>query len=154
MGYYQIKKKQIIKTDIDTLWSFVSRPKNLNKITPSDIGFQIINQSSEKMEEGMIITYKIIPFFNIKTSWITEISHVSKNKKFIDHQLHGPYKFWHHQHIFKVINSESTEMIDIITYMPPFGVLGDLVNAFFIKKKLKNIFDYREEILNNFFQGK
>ena len=102
----------------------------------------------------MIITYKIIPFFNIKTSWITEISHVSKNKKFIDHQLHGPYKFWHHQHIFKVINSESTEMIDIITYMPPFGVLGDLVNAFFIKKKLKNIFDYREEILNNFFQGK
>ena len=46
MGYYQIKKKQIIKTDIDSLWSFVSRPENLNKITPSDIGFQIINQSS------------------------------------------------------------------------------------------------------------
>ena len=45
MGYYQIKKKQIIKTDIDTLWSFVSRPENLNKITPTDIGFQIINQS-------------------------------------------------------------------------------------------------------------
>ena len=47
MGYYQIKKKQIIKTDIDTLWSFVSRPENLNKITPNDIGFQIINHSTK-----------------------------------------------------------------------------------------------------------
>ena len=42
-------------------------------------------------------------------------------------------------------------MIDIITYIPPFGVFGDLANSVFIKDKLKGIFDYRETILHKIF---
>jgi ligand-binding SRPBCC domain-containing protein len=82
------------------------------------------------------------------------ITNVKKHEKFIDQQVMGPYKFWHHEHKFQVISSNKVKMTDIITYIPPFGFLGDIANELFLKKKLNNIFDYRNIILNNMFNTK
>ena len=34
MAAFQFKREQIINSDIDTIWDFVSSPKNLKEITP------------------------------------------------------------------------------------------------------------------------
>ena len=154
MGHYIFKKVQTLNSDIETIWSFVSKPENLEKITPDNMHFSILSKSNLEMEEGMLIAYKISPFLDIKTTWITMITNVIKNEKFIDQQVMGPYKFWHHEHKFQVISSNKVKMTDIITYIPPFGFLGDIANKFFLKKKLNNIFDYRNNILNNMFNTK
>ena len=74
-----------------------------------------------------------------------------KEKKFfVDEQRLGPYKMWHHQHIFK-IKDNGVLMKDIITYIPPFGLIGQIANKIFIKKQLKNIFDYRRKVINERF---
>ena len=39
-------------------------------------------------------------------------------------------------------------MIDLITYIPPLGVIGAIANTLIIKKKLKEIFDYRSLAIN------
>merc|ERR1711991_5381 len=54
------------------------------------------------MYPGMIITYKVAPILNIKIDWMTEITHVRDKEFFIDEQRMGPYKMWHHQHIFEI----------------------------------------------------
>ena len=75
----QIIREQHLKTDIQTLWDFVSSPINLNKITPQDMQFQFIsNNKDQKMYPGMIILYKVSPLFKIPLSWATEITHVKK----------------------------------------------------------------------------
>ena len=154
MGHYIFKRVQTLNSDIETIWSFVSKPENLEKITPDNMKFSILSKSNLEMEEGMLIAYKISPFLDINTTWITMITNVIKNEKFIDQQVKGPYKFWHHEHKFEVISSNKVKMTDIITYIPPFGFLGDIANAIFLKKKLKNIFDFRKIILNNIFNTK
>lgn len=154
MGHYIFKRVQTLNSDIETIWSFVSKPENLEKITPDNMQFSILSKSNLEMEEGMLIAYKISPFLDIKTTWITMITNVKKNEKFIDQQVMGPYKFWHHEHKFQVISSNKVKMTDIITYIPPFGFLGDIANELFLKKKLNNIFDYRNIILNNMFNTK
>ena len=154
MGHYIFKRVQTLNSDIETIWSFVSKPENLEKITPDNMKFSILSKSNSEMEEGMLISYKISPFLDINTTWITMITNVIKNEKFIDQQVKGPYKFWHHEHKFEVISSNKVKMTDIITYIPPFGFLGDIANAIFLKKKLKNIFDFRKIILNNIFNTK
>ena len=151
MGYYQIHRQQILNSDIETIWDFASDTENLKKITPPEVGFEILSKSSMAMEEGMIIIYKISPILNIPTSWITEISHVVKHKCFVDTQLYGPYKFWHHQHKFDSIESGQTRMTDIITYETPFGIVGDIANALFLKSKLNKIFDHRTKVLDQMF---
>ncbi len=150
----QIIKKQLIKTDIDNLWDFMSSPKNLDMITPKEMKFNIkSNNGNKKMYEGMIITYTVTPLLNIPLNWITEITHIKKNKYFVDEQRVGPYKMWHHEHIFEQ-KEDGILMTDIITYVPPMGVLGKIANFLFINKKVNNIFDYRKKIIDQLFNKK
>ena len=152
MSYTQIKKEQILNTDIKNLWDFMSSPKNLSRITPKSMLFKITsNNQNDKIYPGMIISYKVAPLFNIPITWVTEITHVKENKYFVDEQRIGPYKIWHHEHIFKPLDDKKILVTDIITYVPPFGFIGKILNKILIKKKVEDIFDYRERILEDMF---
>ena len=43
------------------------------------------------------------------------------------------------------------KMIDEVNYKLPFGFIGSIAHALFIKKKLQSIFDYREKVLLEMF---
>ena len=149
--YYQLHKEQKLNAKISDVWNFAVSPNNLQKITPDKMGFEITSKNSEeKIYPGMIITYKVSPILNIKMNWVTEITQVKENKFFIDEQRLGPYKMWHHQHIF-IDNDDHVLMKDIVTYIPPFGLLGDIANKLFIKRQLNEIFNYRFVEMNKIF---
>jgi ligand-binding SRPBCC domain-containing protein len=94
MGIYQFKFTQKIPSDMETVWNFISSPKNLKIITPDYMGFDITNDIGDaKMYPGMIISYKVSPLFGIKMTWVTEITHVEDKKFFVDEQRVGPKKF-------------------------------------------------------------
>ena len=42
-----IKRNQFIKSDIDTVWDFISSPANLALITPAFMKFEIIGDIAE-----------------------------------------------------------------------------------------------------------
>ena len=89
---HTIKTSQFLKSDIKTVWEFMSSPKNLAVITPEYMGFKIINNTETgKMYTGQIIEYYVKPVLNIKLHWVTEITHVTENEFFIDEQRFGPY---------------------------------------------------------------
>lgn len=153
MPFYQLRTEQFIKTDINNLWDFISSPENLKRITPEYMGFDITSDNlSGKMYEGMIISYKVSPLFGIKTTWVTEITHIREKEYFVDEQRIGPYKFWHHQHLL-IEKEGGTMMQDIVSYSPPFGILGSIINKLVISKKLTQIFNYRRRALDKIFNG-
>lgn len=148
---HSILKKQILKTDLNTAWQFISHPGNLEKITPPEMNFFVIGDiKDKKMYAGQIIEYYVNPFKGVNTYWVTEITHVKEKEFFVDEQRFGPYAFWHHQHILKQ-TANGIEMTDIIHYKLPFGWIGRLVNNLIVKKKLERIFDYRREKLDDLF---
>jgi len=151
MGFYQFKSKQLLKASKEEVWDFISSPSNLKKITPDYMGFDIVSEDlPEKMYQGMIIAYKVSPLMGIKMTWVTEISQVTPGKYFVDEQRIGPYKLWHHQHHIEPCE-EGIMMTDIVSYSPPLGILGEIANTLMIKSKLKEIFDYRFEVLEDRF---
>ncbi len=154
MGIYQFKTEQYIPAHIDEVWEFISSPNNLKQITPSYLDFKIkSNTLKEKMYEGMMIAYTVKPLLNIKINWLTEITQIEAKKYFIDEQRTGPYKIWHHEHHLTEING-GVLMTDLVTYKPPFGLIGSLANMLLIKRKINEIFDYREQVLNQIFVKK
>ena len=153
MKIYQIKSKQILPITLDNSWNFFSDPRNLPKITPPWLNLKVTSDLPDKMYEGMIITYKVYPFLGIPSNWVTEITQVKEKNFFIDEQRFGPYKFWHHQHHFKQID-EGIEMEDIVTYALPLDPLSRPLNSLFVGNKVKEIFKFREEVLNKFFKIK
>lgn len=151
MGFYQFKKTQEINASLEEVWKFISDPANLKKITPDYMGFDIISKDvPSKMYAGMIISYKVSPLFGIKTTWVTEITHLKENSYFVDEQRVGPYKIWHHQHRIQPME-KGTLMTDIVSYQPPLGLLGSVANTLIIKGKLNEIFDYRTKALDEIF---
>ena len=47
------------------------------------MGFDIKSEDiPDKMYEGLIISYKVAPLFKIKTTWVTEITHL-KEKEYL-----------------------------------------------------------------------
>ena len=151
MAFYQLNYRQLIKADMNTVWEFIANPRNLKTITPEYMGFDITSEDTpDVMYEGMIISYKVSPFFNIKNDWVTEITRIRENEFFVDEQRIGPYVFWHHQHFF-MQTAEGIDMRDKVTYSPPFGMLGAVSNKLFIRKKLEEIFSYRREAINKLF---
>ncbi len=149
---YTLKTSQLLKSDIETVWDFMSSPENLALITPSYMGFTILSDKEDikKMYPGQIIDYYVTPIMGIKMNWVTEITHVAHHQYFVDEQRFGPYAFWHHKHFVKEIPG-GIEMVDLLHYKVPFGFIGRIVNKLFIRNKIEEIFNYRFNKLEELF---
>lgn len=155
MKVYSIKREVVLKGSLDSVWDFFSTPLNLNEITPRGLHFDILTDLRNKqMYPGMIIEYKVRPFMRIPMYWVTEITHCDQPKMFVDEQRFGPYAFWHHKHHFKSISKDEVLMIDEVHYAIGWGILGKVAHSLFVKAKLKEIFDYRSEIVAHLFNNK
>jgi ligand-binding SRPBCC domain-containing protein len=146
MKLYSLAQEQRLPLTLDAAWNFFSSPRNLDEITPGDLGFKIVSLPGEKMYEGQIISYQVKIFPAIWMPWVTEIKAVDEGKSFVDEQRFGPYKFWHHRHTFEAIPG-GVLMKDLVHYGLNFGPIGSIANALFVRPKLERIFQFRREML-------
>lgn len=146
MTIHTLAQEQRLPLTLDAAWEFFSSPRNLDEITPRELGFEIVSLPGEEMYEGQIITYKVMIFPGIWVPWVTEIKSVNAGKSFVDEQRFGPYKFWHHRHTFEEI-SGGVLMRDLVHYGLGFGPLGAIAHALFVRSKLQSIFAFRREML-------
>lgn len=148
----RLERRQLLPLDLEAAWTFFSRPENLARITPDDLGFVITSPVPERMYAGMIVSYRVGAFPGVRVPWVTEITHVREPLFFVDEQRSGPYRFWHHQHHFRE-TAGGIEMTDLIHYQLPGGRLGDLIAGRAVERRLAAIFDHRRRTLAALFGG-
>ena len=139
---HTLQRTQRLPITIEQAWEFFSSSENLKIITPDYLGFTLESGGDVPMYAGMLIKYTVKPLLGIPMTWVTEITHVEDKKFFVDEQRVGPYAIWHHEHHFKTIPN-GIEMTDIVNYKLPFGFLGNIVEPFLVRSKVKEIFEYR-----------
>ena len=157
MAIHSIKCTQKIPAGLEQVWDFYANHANLQTITPANMKFKVISQNkAEKLHSGQIIEYQVRPILNLPLYWMTEIKNVTAPTYFMDEQRKGPYSIWQHQHIFRTIEG-GTEMTDLVLYQVPLGPVGELANSVLVKRKLRNIFEFRfkkmEEIFGKWPKG-
>ena len=140
-----------VQTSIENAWQFFSQPKNLNKLTPPDLNFKITSGNPNDFYEGKIITYSIKLISFLQFNWTTEITNSKKNKYFIDKQLFGPYKLWHHEHHFIDNKNGTITIIDKVKYKLHVHLISQFLHKLFIKKKLLEIFNFRHKMIDRIF---
>jgi ligand-binding SRPBCC domain-containing protein len=151
MKVYMLQFTQSLPGDLEKVWDFFSSPGNLKLITPQYMDFIVTSNPEDKTYPGQVITYKVKPLLAIPVLWVTEIKHAVPYEYFIDEQRFGPYKFWHHKHSFAK-TGQGVEMTDIIHYALPFGILGRIVNALIVRKKILEIFEHRRKKVDEIFR--
>lgn len=150
-GIYTLVSEQVLPLSLDEAWDFFSLPKNLDRITPKEMAFEITNTPGDTTYAGQIITYKIEILPGIKSDWVTEITHLKDKEFFVDEQRFGPYAMWHHEHHFEAIAEDKTRMRDIVNFKLPMGKLGNILASRLVVNKVRHIFQMRYQILEEIF---
>jgi ligand-binding SRPBCC domain-containing protein len=140
---FVFKADQYLPAPPEKVFPFFAEAENLEKITPPLLNFKIKKMSTEKIQKGTLIDYRL-KIHGVPIGWRTEIQVWQPNKKFVDFQLRGPYKKWHHTHEFEALGP-GTWMRDLVCYKIPLGWLGWLCAGHMVRRDIEKIFAYRRE---------
>ncbi len=151
MAIHVLRASQVVAVPIERCWQFFSDPRNLARITPPSLDFRVLSELPPAIHPGMMIEYRVRPLFRVPMRWLTEITHVAGPGFFVDEQRVGPYAVWHHEHHFRALDGGRTELRDVVHYVPPFGLLGELLHPWIIAPQLAKIFGYREVAVARLF---
>lgn len=150
MRTYQLHREQFVNRSLNDVFAFFERPENLARITPSSLGFVIKTPLPIEMKTGAVIDYTI-KVAGRRVGWRTLISEYEPPNKFVDEQMKGPYRVWHHTHQFVAVDG-GTRIIDDVRYALPFGILGNIAHALFVRRQLDGIFRHREQVIRELFK--
>ncbi len=150
MKLHVLERRLEIPITLKEAWDFFSNPHNLTDITPPRLGFSMTSEAPPRIYPGLMLTYTVTPFFGMTVDWVTEITHLKEPEFFVDDQRLGPYKLWHHEHMFKETGG-GVEVRDLVHYALPLGPLGKIAHELVVKKQLREIFEYRSEYVKRKF---
>lgn len=146
MRTYVLEREQIVPLPRATSFAFFGDAFNLELITPPFLRFRVLTKPPVAMRQGALLEYRL-SLFGLPFHWRTLIESWSPDESFVDRQLEGPYALWHHTHTFEELAPDRTRMRDRVLYRIPFGVFGAIAQAFFVRRVLNEIFDYRAEMV-------
>jgi ligand-binding SRPBCC domain-containing protein len=142
--HHVIRREQRLPRPPGEVFPFFAEARNLEAITPPWLGFRIVEPGPAGMRVGTLIEYRLA-LHRVPVSWLTRIEEWVPGERFVDQQLHGPYKLWHHLHEFEPAPGGGTLMRDTVRYALPLGPLGAAARVAFVRRDLERIFDFRRD---------
>ena len=141
--------ESIFSVSVETVFAFHERPDAFELLQPPWETVRII-QPPAGLEVGTRVELqsRIGPF------WQTIVAeHVAyeKNVLFEDIMTSGPFKSWHHRHLF-FEHEDGCRLREEITYEPPLGFLGRWAAPWAIERRLKRMFRFRHKQTRRFVE--
>lgn len=143
---YRLEASQFLPQSRERVCEFFSDAFQLETLTPCWLHFSVLTPPPIRIATGTLIDYRL-RVHGIPLRWRSRIREWEPPWRFVDEQIHGPYRYWHHQHIFEVVDG-GTLCRDVVDYRV-YG--GPLVNALFVRPDLLKIFAFRQSKLRELF---
>jgi ligand-binding SRPBCC domain-containing protein len=140
-----LEREQVVPGDPAEVFGFYADPRNLESITPPWLNFRVMTLGEIQMGKGTLLRYKL-RLHGVPVNWLTLIDEWEPGRRFVDIQLRGPYRLWHHTHEFEPAPG-GTLIRDCVRYRLPLGRLGLPL----VRRDLERIFDYRAEAVARYF---
>lgn len=145
MRFHTIHREQTLTGSPDDVFPFFADARNLEAITPPLLHFRVITPGEIPMGVGTYIQYRL-KLHGVPVLWNTLIQEWDPPHRFVDVQVRGPYRMWHHTHTF--VASEDglgTVMTDEVRYAVGFEPFGELAHRLLVRRDVDAIFAYRAE---------
>lgn len=143
MRIHRLEREQRVARPREEVFEFFAQAGNLERITPPWLRFALLSDEPVEMRRGTLIAYRL-RLHGVPLRWTSRIEHWEPGRLFVDRQIEGPYRLWHHQHEFTSASGK-TVVRDRVNYALPLGPLGDLGHVLFVRRDLDRIFSYRHE---------
>ena len=142
MKVHVLRREQLLPHPLERVFEFFAEARNLERLTPPLLGFEVVGSEPVEMRAGALIQYRL-RLHGLPVDWLTRIDEWEPGVRFVDQQLAGPYRLWHHTHEFEERDG-STLMRDTVRYALPLWPLGELAMPL-VRRDLQKIFDYRRD---------
>jgi len=142
MKVHVLERSQRLPRPPGEVFAFFADAHNLEAITPAWLRFRIVTPGRITMVPGALIEYRL-RLHGLPVRWLTRIEDWEPGRRFVDAQVKGPYRLWHHTHTFEPDGEHATIVHDEVRYALPLGPLGELARRAFVAHDLARIFDYR-----------
>jgi ligand-binding SRPBCC domain-containing protein len=142
MAVHTLRREQALDLPAATVFDFFADARNLEAITPPLLRFEVATPPPIEMGVGTFIQYQL-RLHGIPIRWDTLIQVWDPPRRFVDVQVRGPYRLWHHTHEVEALADGRALMRDTVRYAIGFGPIGDLVHRLVVRRDLEAIFDYR-----------
>ena len=139
---FRLSAALVVPAPIDTVFAFFADAGNLEAITPTWLHFRVLQVAPPAVRYGTVIDYRL-RLHGLPLRWRSVISAWDPPHRFVDEQLRGPYRRWHHEHTFGAV-SGGTEVRDRVDYELR---LGAAVGARLVARDVRAIFAYRQRTL-------
>ena len=142
-------REQWVPAPLPEVFAFFSEPRNLDHITPPWLHFRILKQTDRELKAGTQIYYKLA-WHGFPLTWTSRIEEWRPPIRFVDVQVKGPYRLWHHTHTFEARDG-GTLIRDTVRYAAPMGGLGYFCAGWLVHRDVIRIFEYRAKQISLLF---
>ena len=145
-GLRAIETELWVSPPREEVFPFFANARNLELITPPLVRFAVLTPGPIEMRVGLRIDYQL-RVRGLPLHWQSEITAWEPPRRFVDEQRRGPYRVWIHEHTFEERDG-GTLALDRVRYAVPGG---SLIDRFFVRPQLRQIFAYRQTKLGEIF---
>jgi hypothetical protein len=144
---YEINAEITLPRPLKEVFPFFSDARNLERLTPDWLRFEVLTPEPIEMASGTLIDYRL-RLRGIPIRWQSEITAWEPPYRFVDEQRRGPYRTWIHEHSFEERDGDTIAR-DRVMY-DHMG--GRLVNRLLVARDVEKIFAYRRKMMMEIFQ--
>ena len=144
MAIHTLRREQVVDAPPAAVFAVFADPLKLEAITPPLLRFAVITPPPIAMGVGTFIQYRL-RVHGVPVRWDTLIQAWEPPHRFVDVQVRGPYRLWHHTHELSPLDGDRTLMRDTVRYALGFGALGALAHRMIVRRDLETIFAYRAQ---------
>jgi ligand-binding SRPBCC domain-containing protein len=97
---------------------------------------------------GQRVTWRA-KHFAVWHTLTSEITAMDRPAYFQDTMIDGPFRSMQHDHVFRTVSPELTEMLDVFRFAAPLPVLGRLVEILVLRRHMQRLLRERNAVLKN-----
>jgi ligand-binding SRPBCC domain-containing protein len=138
-----------IAAPAERVFAFHESPGALEKLTPPWEPVEFV-QRPPNLKDGARAVLRVGPG-PFKVRWELEHRGYVAGREFHDVQISGPFRSWHHTHRMTptpdgASDTNASILEDRIEYELPLGALGNFFGGWFVRRKLRRLFEFRHRV--------
>lgn len=131
----------------------LSRSINLHKISTAHTNEKAVaGIMNGLIKEGESVTWQARHLFKERL-FTSRIASMHFPVSFTDEMTKGDFKSFRHEHHFKSTDN-GTIMIDVVEFESPYGIIGKLLNHFYLRNYLWQLLVTRNNIIKEYAESK
>ncbi len=127
----------------------LSRSINLHQVSTASTNEKAIDGvMTGLINKDETVTWQAKHLFKTRL-FTAKITEMKSPVFFVDEMIKGDFKSFHHEHHFKAA-ANGTIMIDLLNFETPYGKIGKMANALFLKSYLQKFLIKRNDVIKEY----